>query len=367
MINLAITMVMLSAGYALLSRAHIAIFSQSFENTAGLWSVALVGLAASMSSCLALVGGLLLSITANWSEAHPDARPMRKFLPLLGFNAGRIAGYFVLGGLTGMLGRSLVPSLQATGALKIALSLVMLYLGLKLGNILPESLCRLPGKKKIHTLLHLPRLHTHGAGSVLLGVLTYFVPCGFTQSMQLLALGSGSFLTGGLIMLVFALGTLPALLGISALSSWSHGPLGRLFFTFAAALSILLGVSGIYSGMLLMGINVPTPFAFRTAQQGADPAVSIDTNGQQILSFDVHDAGYSQSNFTIAANRPTWLHANVPAPLAGCIASMAVPSFNILQPLAIGENWIGPVTPTKDFAFMCSMGMFRANVHVQQS
>jgi plastocyanin domain-containing protein len=98
-----------------------------------------------------------------------------------------------------------------------------------------------------------------------------------------------------------------------------------------------------------------------------DPNVSFDKNGQQIISLEVHDSGYSASSFTVEAGKPTWLYANVPSQLSGCISSMAIPSFNILQPLNVGTNWIGPITPKKDFAFMCSMGMFKANVHVQQS
>lgn len=40
---------------------------------------------------------------------------------------------------------------------------------------------------------------------------TFFLPCGFTQSMQIVALSSGSFVSGMFIMLAFALGTLPML------------------------------------------------------------------------------------------------------------------------------------------------------------
>jgi len=46
------------------------------------------------------------------------------------------------------------------------------------------------------------------------GALTFLLPCGFTQSMQLLALQSGSMWQGMLIMTAFALGTLPVLFGL---------------------------------------------------------------------------------------------------------------------------------------------------------
>ncbi|MBP6911491.1 sulfite exporter TauE/SafE family protein [Patescibacteria group bacterium] len=48
-----------------------------------------------------------------------------------------------------------------------------------------------------------------------MGIGTFFLPCGFTQSMQVYTLSTGSFLAGGLTMLSFALGTLPMLLLLS--------------------------------------------------------------------------------------------------------------------------------------------------------
>lgn len=46
---------------------------------------------------------------------------------------------------------------------------------------------------------------------LIVGFATFFLPCGFTQSMQVAALSSGSFASGLAIMLAFALGTLPML------------------------------------------------------------------------------------------------------------------------------------------------------------
>ncbi|GAB4144842.1 MAG: hypothetical protein OHK0017_03780 [Patescibacteria group bacterium] len=46
---------------------------------------------------------------------------------------------------------------------------------------------------------------------ILIGVATFFLPCGITQSIQIYALSSQNFWEAGLTMLVFALGTLPIL------------------------------------------------------------------------------------------------------------------------------------------------------------
>jgi hypothetical protein len=44
-------------------------------------------------------------------------------------------------------------------------------------------------------------------GAFILGASTFFLPCGFTQALQLYVLAKGSFTTGALTMLAFALGT----------------------------------------------------------------------------------------------------------------------------------------------------------------
>lgn len=359
-----VLLIIILAGYRLLKVAGIVHFTTATEQTAGLWSILLIGVAASLSSCLALVGGLLLSIAAEWSHTHPHATTRQRMLPIIGFNLGRLTGYFFLGGLTGLLGTTLTPSLATTGVLKIALSIIMIGLGLRLLGLFPDRWCRIPGTDRWTRWLHASSLRSHGMGSVLLGALTYLVPCGFTQSMQLVALGSGSFLAGGLIMLAFALGTLPALLGIGAMSSLAHGKIGRLFFSVAGALSIFLGIGGIQSGLLLSNIDLFHFIPTNAAPSTNDAHVFIDKNGQQILSVTVRDEGYDQDQFTVTAGIPTWIYATVPSPLQGCIASFAIPAFNILQPLKVGANWIGPITPDQDFSFMCSMGMFRANVRV---
>ena len=51
-----------------------------------------------------------------------------------------------------------------------------------------------------------------------LGVATFFLPCGFTQAVQVYALSTGSPLTAGAIMAVFAIGTAPGLLALAGLT-----------------------------------------------------------------------------------------------------------------------------------------------------
>ena len=165
-------------------------------------------------------------------------------------------------------------------------------------------------------------------------------------------------------MFVFALGTLPSLLGIGALSSIAEGKTGKLFLTVAGSVSVLLGISNFQNGLSLSDIRLLPEFTVTTSAT-KDPNVSIDKNGQQVITVGVTNAGYSTSAFTIDAGKTTWIYADVPEPLSGCLTSMTVPAYGMSQELRKGANWIGPIKATRDFAFMCSMGMFRADVHVR--
>ena len=94
---------------------------------------------------------------------------------------------------------------------------------------------------------------------IILGFGTFFLPCGFTQSMQIVALSSGSFITGFLIMLAFALGTLPVLALLSfGSTSFSHSKYAPLFFKSAGVFVIGLGTFTLVSG--LVGLGIINPF-----------------------------------------------------------------------------------------------------------
>lgn len=111
----------------------------------------------------------------------------------------------------------------------------MIVLGLNLVGVLRKNTLTLP--------TGIFAWFTKAEGTVfapiLIGVSTFFLPCGFTQSMQVASLASGSFFSGSLIMLAFVIGTLPvlALLSFSSLefSKSRHAP---LFFASAGVVVI---------------------------------------------------------------------------------------------------------------------------------
>ena len=208
-----------------------------------------IGLIASVSSCLAVVGGLVLSLSAKISEDNVD--DTKTFVL---FHLGRLVSFALLGGVLGMVGAAIGINLTATAILGIVASLVMLGLGLNLVGVFAKN------KMAISSgLFDFFRKIEHKTWAPLtLGFATFFLPCGFTQAMQVAAVSSGSFMSGLLIMSAFALGTLPMLLllsfGSASFARSKHAP---LFFKSAGVVVIGLGLFALLAGLAGLGIIKP--------------------------------------------------------------------------------------------------------------
>ncbi|MFH0987428.1 MAG: sulfite exporter TauE/SafE family protein, partial [Patescibacteria group bacterium] len=93
----------------------------------------LFGILAGISSCAALVGGIILSMSKQWGELYPNEdSPVKKAQPHLMFNVGRLFSYVVLGAVLGVIGSRLQLSLKITSFLVIAVSLMMILLALQM-------------------------------------------------------------------------------------------------------------------------------------------------------------------------------------------------------------------------------------------
>lgn len=211
----------------------------------------IIGLIASVSSCLAIVGGLILSLSAKVAQDENKKTSKKQFVL---FHGGRLAGFAVLGGMLGLLGKAIGVSFTFSAILGIIASSVMILLGLNLVGVLKKNKVTLP----TGIFAYFRKVEHSTFAPILIGVGTFFLPCGFTQSMQVAALSSGSFMSGLLLMLSFALGTLP-MLGILSFSSVSfaqskHAP---LFFESAGVVVIGLGIFALLAGLAGLGIINP--------------------------------------------------------------------------------------------------------------
>lgn len=208
-----------------------------------------IGLIASVSSCLAIVGGLIFSLSAKMAS---DGERSNK--PIVLFHFGRVVGFAILGGVLGLIGREIGVSFTLSALLGLLASSVMIILGLNLVGVFKKNTITLPSG-----IFKLFRQVEHATLTpILIGIGTFFLPCGFTQSMQLAALSSGSYTSGFGIMLGFALGTLPVLALVSFGSlSFAQSKYAPLFFKSAGVVVLGLGLFAFLSGLVGLGIINP--------------------------------------------------------------------------------------------------------------
>jgi len=351
------------AGYKLLQAFDLVSLAPSTSGALSIGGIFVIGLVAGTSSCLAVTGGLLLALAAKHNEIHQAKSAWHKFKPLLHFNTGRLVSYFVLGGLVGVLGQSITLSTKMSGYMNIIVALVMLYLALTILEIFPKGSFPIRPPKKLSRWIADLSDSDHPAAPFAMGAFTFFLPCGFTQSLQLAALASGSFVTGGLMMFVFALGTLPSLLGISAISSTASGSFSRIFLRFSGALVLILALFNLNSGFALTGIDL-SQLLNPGNSQGSNAVVPTIKGNVQEVAMKVTSYGYEPKNLTIKAGIPVrWKVDGTDA--FGCTSIMTIPDLNVTKPLRSGENIIEFTAQKRgQLAFMCSMGMVRGSFTV---
>lgn len=314
----------------------------------------LVGLTAGVSSCMALVGGLILSVSAKWNEEHMRASKWHRFQPHLYFNIGRITGFGILGGLLGVFGFFVSLSPFAIGGLTIGSGLIMLLLGINLSELSPRL---------SQVSITLPKFlgsgvrKTDGASkhtvALMTGALTFFLPCGFTLAMQAYAITTGSFTTGALTMMAFALGTAPGLLGVGGLTSYLSGTIAKKFFKFTGILVLILALFNISNGYILMNLGGLAKIT---------PTTGVVSDEVQEIRMTESDSGYTPSTLSIKPNMHTRWIINATNPYT-CASQLIVPSLGITKQLEPGENIIEFISPASGtIGFSCSMGMYSGKI-----
>lgn len=338
----------------------------------GLGAIFVVGLVAASSSCIAVSGGLLLSSAAKFNERYGSASPMGRMRPVLLFVLGRVLGYGILGGLLGVIGRALTPSPLVTAFIAILAAVYMFVMGLDMLQIAPAWLKRLMPKmpKSLSHRVMDAEGKEHPFMPLGLGAATFFLPCGFTQALQLYALTTGNFTTAALSLAVFALGTAPALLALGWASSSLKGKVGRFFFKFSGALVVVLGLWNIQNGLAIAGYPISWPSFSISAPstQAAGTAVPSNVapivNGKQIMKMNV-SSGYQPNHFTVRAGTPVRWEIDASSG-GGCASVLVSRQLGIQKLLDQSPNNVIEFTPTQtgEIAFSCSMGMYRGGITV---
>ena len=232
--------------------------------------------------------------------------------PAAVFVVGRIVGYTALGAVLGAVGASITmpppahrraddrrrrrhapagdPPTGLSPAPRRPAPTLPMGLGVRLG------LGRRAGRRRL--------LDTRAAT---LGAASFFLPCGFTQAIQIFALPPGRPLYGAALLGVFAIGTAPGLLALAGLPlvvpSRAKPTLMRLVGVVVIGFALLNGSAGIR----LSGFTLPSLVGVVDA---AAPEPGILGPTASSASRPTRYAGYTPADVVIYAGYPTeWMKA----------------------------------------------------------
>ncbi|MDH7476043.1 MAG: sulfite exporter TauE/SafE family protein [Microgenomates group bacterium] len=313
--------------------------------------VFILGLIASTSTCMATAGALYLSIAKSKND-WPTA---------LSFNTGRVLSYFLFGVIFGFLGKTISTSVYLGGMLTLIIALLMIFLGLDMAGIFSWQKYFGLNTGRIFEFFDEKLKKYPRKMPFFLGLITYFLPCGFTQSVQVYVMSLANPWLSGVYMMVFAIGTVPLLMMINLALNIRQSNFYQYFLKIMGVLVFFVGASYIFNFLTLFNLN----YFERIFSKNSLKIKNVEMlDGKQIIKMDVVSSGYQPNSFAVKKNVPVkWIVNGVN--VLGCQEYFVVPSLGISQALKEGENIFEfTAKDDKPIYFSCGMGMYRGKIEV---
>jgi uncharacterized protein len=336
----------------------------------------LVGLAAGVSTCMALVGGLVLGVSAASTRSGRG-----NVAAQVTFTAGRWTAFAVGGAALGALGSAArLPDPMLAGGMLLAAA-VMAVLGVRLTGLFP----RVAGLGPTLPRGWADSLGLAGRrGAAVAGAVTFLLPCGFTQAVQLYAISLGSPAQAAVVMGAFAVGTTPGLLGLGLLGGLTARRRGSAASgdaasgraasgsggTGTATWSRMVGIAVLAFAVVtgtggLRSLGVPLPAlpgtaTTRTALAPTSVSANVRLDGaRQVVSLRQGTEGYTPADTVVWAGLPIRWEITSTATFH-CSSILRVPSLGVRVNLApLGTHTVElPALPVGTTDFTCVMGMY---------
>jgi uncharacterized protein len=344
------------------------------------------GLTTGGLSCLAVQGGLLAGTLAHQIEEDYTQQAVQKkaskknntqapirsntALPILLFLGAKIVAYTLLGALLGLLGSYLSLSPTTRAIMMIAIGIFMVGNALRMFNVHPIfRYFSFEPPKFIRRYIRRTAKGTDTMTPLFLGFLTVFIPCGITQAMMAVALGTGSALMGAALMFAFTLGTSPVFFVIAYLTTELGSRMEKYFMRFVAVVVLILGLVTVNGGLNILG----SPLSFQNMTRGLVPSqgasasqtdsnVPVAADGELLLQ--VGNNGYFPQTLKAPAGQDVTLNL-VTNKTYSCSRDFIIPALNYYQLLPdTGTVQVSIPAQAKGskLYFTCSMGMYTGQI-----
>lgn len=199
--------------------------------------------------CIGMCGPIVLAL-----PSHQQHRYVKVYSSLL-YNFGRVITYGILGLIFGLLGEGIyLGGLQqivsiATGAIIVLVVLFPYILPAKMKQF---SLMNYPWFKNIFSKLFKSESYL---AYLLIGLINGLLPCGFVYIALSGALLVGDTLQGSIFMMLFGIGTIPAMFSLAMAGSFVSLNFRNKIKKSIPYLSVIVGLI-----LILRGLNLGIPY-----------------------------------------------------------------------------------------------------------
>ncbi len=327
-----------------------------------LGAIFLTGLITGGLTCLAVQGGLLATTIAQREEEKlkEKTKQLGNALPIVSFLLAKLVAYTLLGFLLGWFGSLFQLSVGAMTIMQFVVAIFMIGTALNLLNVHPIFRYFIIQPPKFLTrMVRNQSKNKNLVAPAMLGAFTVFIPCGTTQAMMALAIGSGKPILGAAVLFAFVLGTSPIFFALGYFATKLGDALHEKFMKVAAISLLLLALFNLKNAIALTGFNLSFSNASAESKTTASPAVTEAT-------IEFTESGYTPNNITVKAGSDVKLNLKNTTGV-GCIQSFIIPKLglNKIVPQGKADSLSFKAPDTKgQISFVCGMGMWKGTITV---
>ena len=285
---------------------------------------------------------------------------------VLTFLFSKLVAYTLLGLFLGLIGSFLVITPKISAIFQIFIGIFLLATAGRILNLHPIfRYFVIQPPKFIYKIAKNQSNSQNLFAPIVLGSLTVLMPCGITQAMMIVALGTANPIQSALIMFAFVLGTSPVFfaLGISLSKLIKY----RVFNYFSAAVITIFAIISLNSAMGLFGsVHTLQNYWMVISGNAANEVRSASvSDGVQEATIYVTNNGYRSDSTSLKVGIPVRLKM-VTNNVLSCSRAFTIPSLNISKILPSTGEEIIEFTPNKTgrLAYSCSMGMYTGSFNV---
>jgi sulfite exporter TauE/SafE/copper chaperone CopZ len=314
--------------------------------------------------CVSMCGGFVISYTAKAAQENKSSKTSH-----LMYGLGKTLSYTIIGALFGLVGSIIAFTPAMRGFAGILAGMFLLLFGLKMLNIFP-ILRKISIRTPKFILRFLGKKQKQDIGPLGVGLLNgLMIACGPLQAIYIMAAGTGSMVEGAKLLFIFAVGTLPVLLGFGYFASYISSKATQRILKFSGIAVIILGIFMLNNGLVLTGsgYDLESVVGYVTGANqlsgpnnfgdGENNGVAVMKDGYQEIRMDVIRYGWKPDKFLLKKGVPVkWIVNGIE--INGCNNAIQVPSLGLEFDIIPGEQTI-EFTPNKvgNIRWSCWMGM----------